>query len=83
MLADEVRDWSWVIEGDLVAATVDGGVDEEFDGVFQRCVDESFALVFLGSLVGTPWVGGLLAVDYCVHFGMAFLGMLWCGIPGH
>lgn len=34
MLADEVWDWCWIVVGDFVAAAVDGGVDEELDGVF-------------------------------------------------
>lgn len=64
MLADKVRYGRWVIEGNLVAAAVDGGVDEELDVIFQRCVDEGFALFFFGGLVCAPGLGGLCPGQY-------------------
>lgn len=80
MLTDKMRDGCWIVIGGFVAAAVDRGVDEELDGVFQRCVDKSFALVFFARLVGTSGGGGL----FDILASSLLLNMYsWCIILGH
>lgn len=52
---NEMRDIGGGIDGSGTTA-VDGAVDEEFDVVFERGVDESFTLTFFG--------GGVLAISH-------------------
>lgn len=79
MLADKVWDRCWIIVRGFVTAAVDGGVDEKLDGVFQRCVDERFALVFFARLVGTSGDGGLFNVlALCLIWFFFFFFFLTC-----